>query len=262
MHPVTSLQNPTIKLLRGLSQRKLRRRANLFLAEGAKVVATARDRGWTPQYLVCDAGTAERGIVAELAAWAEGAGAQCLAVPRAVLSTLTTKDNPQTVVAAFQPRHAELPTDPPPDALWAVLEGISDPGNLGTIVRTVDAVGGEGVILVGDCCDPYSREAVRASMGSIFAVQVAACDRAAFLDWRAGWPGEVVGTHLAATDSFSRDYPGPTLIVMGAEGPGLSDELAAACSALVRIPMAGGADSLNLAVATALMLYEARRGKV
>ena len=127
-------------------------------------------------------------------------------------------------------------------------------------MRTVDAVGAAGVILAGNCCDPYQREAVRATMGSLFAVPIVKVERAAFVEWAAHWPGDRIGTHLDATADF-RDggYVGPTLLVMGREGPGLSDEVGAVCNRLVKIPMAGQLDSLNLAVATALMLYEIRR---
>ena len=143
------------------------------------------------------------------------------------------------------------------------LEGIRDPGNLGTIIRTVDAVGAGGVVLVGNCCDPYSREAVRATMGSIFNVPLVRMSQERFLAWVAGWPGDIVGTHLSGREDFrAAPYRAPTLLVMGSEGPGLSPALAAACTRLVKIPMAGRLDSLNLAVATALMLYEIRKDRL
>src|SRR5690606_6296050 len=133
---------------------------------------------------------------------------------------------------------------------------VRDPGNLGTIIRTLDAVGGRGIILVGNCCDPYSRECVRATMGSIFAVPLVRMRRDEFLAWRQDWSGDVVGLHLRATDDFRKvSYRGPVLVVMGSEGPGLSPELSEACTRRVKIPMAGELDSLNLAIATALTLF-------
>jgi TrmH family RNA methyltransferase len=149
------------------------------------------------------------------------------------------------------------------DALWVALEAIRDPGNLGTIIRTADAVGASGVALVGTCCDPYSHEAVRASMGSIFNVPLVRVSQESFLVSAAGWKGDVVGTHLSGREDFrAARYRPPTLLAMGSEGPGLSPALAAACSRLVKIPMAGRLDSLNLAVATALMLYEIRKDRL
>ena len=133
-----------------------------------------------------------------------------------------------------------------------------DPGNLGTIVRTADAAGCGAVILVGECCDPYSVEAVRATMGSIFATPIARASVAEFLAWRETWPGSVVGTLLTAdVDHRSAAYVAPSLIVMGNEQQGLTPAMAAACDVNVKIPMRGRADSLNLSVATGIMIYAA-----
>jgi TrmH family RNA methyltransferase len=142
------------------------------------------------------------------------------------------------------------------------LDRVRDPGNLGTVIRTVDAVGAKGVILVGDTTDPFSVETVRATMGSIFAVPVAKATTEAFLAWRGGFSGLVAGTHLkGAVDYRSVDFSrGPVLLMMGNEQQGLPETLAASCDRLLRIPQAGRADSLNLAVATGIMLFEIRRG--
>jgi TrmH family RNA methyltransferase len=114
-------------------------------------------------------------------------------------------------------------------------------------------------MLVGATCDPYALESVRATMGSIFAVPIVKMDRPTFIDLAKAWPGDVVGTSLEARQDFrAGTYRGPELIIMGSEGPGLSDGVAAVCSKLVKIPMAGNLDSLNLAIATALMLYQVR----
>jgi RNA methyltransferase, TrmH family len=258
---VTSLQNSTVKFIRSLEMRKVRRETGLFVAEGATVLVTARDTGWQPRTLVFQSGTAETGVHHLLIDWAANSGAEILEVSEAVLAKIASKENPQNLLAVFSQRWREppLPRDLAENELWVALEEVRDPGNLGTIIRTVDAVGASGVILVGSCCDPYSREAVRATMGSIFTVPLVRMDRARFLDWRRQWRGDVVGTHLAAQEDFrSVRYQGPTLLLMGSEGPGLSEELAKACTRLVKIPMAGGLDSLNLAIATALTLYQIR----
>ncbi|MGN6145559.1 MAG: TrmH family RNA methyltransferase, partial [Mesorhizobium sp.] len=141
------------------------------------------------------------------------------------------------------------------------LDRVRDPGNLGTVLRTVDAVGAKGVILIGDTTDPFAVETVRATMGSVFAVPVAKATQGEFLAWRKGFSGIVAGTHLkGAVDYRTVDFSGrPVLLLMGNEQQGLPDELAASCDRLLRIPQAGRADSLNLAVATGVMLYEIRR---
>ncbi len=262
---ITSLQNERVKLIRALEMRKVRRDTGLFAAEGASLLLTARAAGWLPRMLVVLAGSRQDAVPAQMASWAERAGAECLEVSAAVLAKLTGKDNPQTMLGVFEQRWAKLPEPAavPAEALWLALEAPRDPGNLGSIIRTLDAVAAEGIVLIGQSCDPYSREAVRASMGSIFNVPVARLDAQSFLAWRARWGGEVVGTHLEARQDFRRGgYRPPLLLLMGSEGPGLSAELARACSRLVKIPMAGRLDSLNLSVAAALMLYELRKSEL
>ena len=259
---VTSLTNDRVKLIRSLDMRKARRETGLFVAEGASVLMAARDNGWQPRILVHGAEARDSAAHRNLIDWALREGTEGLEVSRAVLEKLAAKENPQNLMGVFEQRWATLPEvgTLAKSALWVALDEVRDPGNLGTIIRTIDAVGAGGVILVGNCCDPYQREAVRATMGSLFAVPIVKVERAAFAAWAAGWPGDRVGTHLDASSDF-RDgaYVGPTLLVMGREGPGLSDEVGAVCNRLVKIPMAGKLDSLNLAVATALMLYEIRR---
>jgi TrmH family RNA methyltransferase len=259
---ITSLQNERVKLIRSLNMRKSRRETGLFVAEGASVLVAARDAGWTPSILAFLAGSAAEGVARELFHWARAAGAECLEVSPAVLAKLAAKDNPQTVLAVFEQRWHPLPAPPEAggDALWVVLEAVRDPGNLGTIIRTVDAVGASGVVLVGPSVDPYSREAVRATMGSIFSVPLVRAGPEEGVKWIARWPGDVVGTRLDAREDFrAAPYRAPPLLLMGSEGPGLSADLTAVATRLVRIPMAGSLDSLNLAVATALMLYEMRK---
>jgi RNA methyltransferase, TrmH family len=258
---ITSLQNERVKAIRALEMRKVRKETGRFVAEGVSILVTARDRGFAPETLLYQAGAGTSSVARGLIDWALQAGAEVLEVSEAVLGKLASKDNPQSMLAVFQQRWAELPKPKSvaPADTWVALEEVRDPGNLGTIVRTADAVGAAGVILIGAACDPYSRECVRATMGSVFAVRLVKTTREAFLAWRQSWGGDVVGTHLDGRADFRKAaYKEPTLLVMGSEGPGLSEPVAAACSQLVKIPMAGGLDSLNLAVATALMLYQIR----
>ncbi len=259
---ITSLQNDRIKLIRSLDMRKARRETGLFVAEGAALLLTARDNGFAPDMLVTLADPSGAHVTNQgLVDWACSARARLLNVNQGVLAKLAAKDNPQTIMGVFRQRWSELPDCAAlgPQDVWLALEEVRDPGNLGTIIRTVDAVGAKGVILIGNCCDPYSREGVRATMGSIFAVPMVRTGLQAFLDWAADWPGDTVGTDLAAREDFrTARWREPVLLVMGREGPGLSARLREACARLVVIPMAGRLDSLNLAVATALTLYQLR----
>ena len=238
---VTSPHNPTVKLIRSLAEKKHRQEAGLFVAEGSKVLDRARQEGWEPVYLLSTRAAAP---------WGKAA---LLRVDEKIMGSISAQKNPPDAIGVFRQRLAEQPS---PSGLWVALEDMRDPGNLGTIIRTADAAGASGVILAGQSCDPFSPDCVRATMGSIFGVPLAMMDQRAFLNLCKGWPGESVGTHLNATESYRRSYRSPTLLVMGSEGKGLSDEAAQACSTLVKIPMRGGAESLNVAIATGLMLYQ------
>ena len=259
---VTSLSNPLVKDIKALALKKFRDQNNAFMAEGLKLVIDALDLGWEIRTLIFAKAGLGNPAVEKAAARTVAAGGDVLEVSEKILSSITRRDNPQMVVGVFAQRLVPLKEIRPADGdVWVALDRIRDPGNLGTIIRTVDAAGARGVILVGDTTDPFSVETVRATMGSIFAVPVARTGAEAFLAWRRGFPGLVAGTHLkGAVDYRSVDFSGrPVLLLMGNEQQGLPDDLAQSCDRLLRIPQAGRADSLNLAVATAVMLFEIRR---
>lgn len=259
---VTSLSNDTVKAVRALHLRKEREETGLFLAEGLKIVAEAIELGHAPATLLYGPQAREHPVLKRVVQAAEAANGEVIEVTPAILEKVSRRENPQMVIGVFRQVFSPLQAlDPGAAPCWVALEKVRDPGNLGTIVRTADAAGCGGVILVGECCDPYSLEAVRATMGSIFAVRLVKASADEFLAWRKGWPGSVVGTLLSATvDYRSADYRRPTLLLMGPEQAGLSPELAAACDLTVKIPMRGRADSLNLSVATGVMIYAATDG--
>jgi TrmH family RNA methyltransferase len=242
MAQVMSPQNPAIKLIRSLAEKKYRQETGLFVAEGWEMLDRARKAGWTPEHLVS---------TEAISAWGQ---TRPILVSEKIMEGLSGQNNPHNVIATFGQRYVGEVT---PNGVWVALEDMRDPGNLGTIIRTADAVAASGVILVGQSCDPYSGDCVRATTGSIFGVPLVRMETESFIALCKTWQGDVVGTHLKAAEDFRRSYKSPTLLVMGSERRGLSEELAAACKTLVRIPMPGGAESLNVATATALMLYEA-----
>ena len=241
MLPISSTQNPTIKLIRSLDDKKARREAGLFVAEGFAMLERAEDLGWAPDYLIA---TKPLTIFD---------GMKPFTVTEKLMAELSAQNNPHGVLAAFSQRWQPHPTK---DGNWLALEEIRDPGNLGTIIRTADAASVSGLILVGDCCDPYAPECVRASTGSIFDVILTKMPTASFVDFTKAWPGDSVATRMDAKADFRRDYRSPTLLVMGSEARGLSDSISSACKQKVRIPMKHGVESLNVATATALMLYQ------
>jgi TrmH family RNA methyltransferase len=241
MAQVLSSQNPTIKLIRSLAEKKFRQETGLFVAEGWEMLDRARKAGWVPEHLVS---------TEAISAWGQ---TRPILVTEKIMVGLSAQNNPHNVIATFGQRYVGEVT---PNGVWVALEDMRDPGNLGTIIRTADAVATSGVILVGQSCDPYSGDCVRATTGSIFGVPLVRMETAAFIALCKTWPGDVVGSHLKATENYRKAYKSPALLVIGSERRGLSEELAAACKTLVRIPMPGGAESLNVATATALMLYE------
>jgi len=259
---VTSLANPIVKDIKSLALKKFRDQQNAFMAEGLKLVIDALDLGWTIDTLVFAKTAKGNPAVEKVAARTVATGGLVLEVTEKVLSAITRRDNPQMVVGVFRQRWTALKDVRPGNGdVWVALDRVRDPGNLGTVIRTVDAVGAKGVILIGETTDPFSIETVRATMGSIFAVPVVKASEQDFLSWRKNFAGLVAGTHLkGAVDYRTVVYAGkPVVLVMGNEQQGLPDSLAAACDKLVLIPQAGRADSLNLAVATGVMLFEVRR---
>ena len=259
---ITSLANPVVKDIKALALKKHREETNSFMAEGLKLIIDALDLGWKLKILVIAKAALDKPLAVKTTARAVACGALVLEANEKVIGAITRRDNPQGVIGVFEQRwHNLRDILPSGEDVWIALDRVRDPGNLGTILRTADAAGAKGVILIGDTVDPFSMETVRATMGSIFAMPVARATEAEFLSFRKGFKGLVTGAHLlGAVDYRSVDYRGrPTILLMGNEQAGLTDALAAACEKLIRIPQEGRADSLNLAVATAVALYEIRR---
>ncbi|KGF69314.1 RNA methyltransferase [Hoeflea sp. BAL378] len=259
---ITSLSNPVIKDIRALSMKKHRDETGTFLAEGLKLVIDAIELGWAIRTLIYAKAQRGKPQVEKIAALTVARGGLVLEVSDKVLTAITRRDNPQAVIAVFEQRVTALDqVKLKPDQTWVALDRVRDPGNLGTIIRTADAAGAAGVILIGDTVDPFSTETVRATMGSIFAVPLVRVSEAAFLAWSKKASPLLVGSHLkGSVDYRTIGYKGrPVVLLMGNEQAGLPDTLAQACEKLARIPQAGRADSLNLAIATGVMLFEARR---
>ena len=256
---VTSLTNPTVKAVRALHLRKERDATRQFVAEGLKIVTEALATGHSPTILMYGQEAQGHPLLRQAMIATTSGGGEVIEVTPEILAKVSRRDNPQAVVGVFRQAFTALEAlDRLSSPCFVALHRVRDPGNLGTIVRTADAAGCGAVILVGECCDPYSVEAVRATMGSIFAVPIVRASEAVFTDWRRGWTGSVVGTLLtASTAHHQAAYARPVLIFMGNEQQGLTPEMAALCDVNVKIPMRGRADSLNLAVATGVMIYAA-----
>ena len=264
---VTSTANPLVKRIKALALKKNRDREGVFLAEGRKLLTDAMEKDWEIDTVVCSREMAADAGFAATIARCRAAGADILEVSEKVLGTISRRDNPQMVIAVIrqrwhEPRYLAAMLDAPGDVVIA-LDRVRDPGNLGTIIRAADAAGAKGILLVGDCTDAFSLEAIRATMGSVFHVPLARLSESEFTAMAADMRARVriTGTHLKGAVDYRTIHwqRKPVVLLMGNEQQGLTDALAAACSELVFIPMAGQADSLNLAVATGVVLFEARR---
>jgi len=254
---VTAFSNATVKQLRSLRDKKGRRSEGMFLAEGLRILAEARDSGRLPEIVAFSPEGAKHPLAAEIIAATEAAGGDAIETSPDILSKMSGKDNPQMLLGAYKVPETELAAiDRSRASLWIVAQALRDPGNIGTILRTGDAVGAGGLILVDDSADPYSVEAVRASMGAIFTQQVAQARWPEFVAWLRSGEGQLVGTSLKESDDYlEAEYRKPCFLLIGNEQQGLPADYEAECDLLVKIPMAGRADSLNAAIAAAVMAF-------
>jgi TrmH family RNA methyltransferase len=259
---VASAANEAVKAIRALELKKNREASGLFVAEGARTVIEALENGADIRAVAHLEASRAEPHVARIAEAVVERGGLVLEVNAQALEKISRRDNPQTVIGVFAQGWRDLgDIDLSAMRRAVALERVRDPGNLGTILRTADALGAGAVVLVGDCTDPYGLDAVRASMGSIFAVPLARTDAAGLLAWASQAGALTVGAHLeGAAGIRAIPWRDPAVLVMGNEQAGLTPELASGCAALARIPMHGRADSLNLAVATGIALYESVRG--
>ena len=254
---VTAFSNSTVKLLRSLRDKKARRAEGLFLAEGLRILTEARDSGKLPEIVAFSPEGARHPLAAEIIAATEAAGGDAIETSPDILTKMSGKDNPQMLLGAYrQPETSLDRIDRAAAPLWIVAQSLRDPGNIGTILRTGDAVGAGGLILIDESADPFSVEAVRASMGALFTQAVANARWDEFITWLRAGEGQLVGTSLKATqDYLEAGYKQPCFLLIGNEQQGLPAEYEEECDLLVKIPMAGRADSLNAAMATAVMAF-------
>ena len=255
---ISGFSNPTVKYLRSLRDKKHRKRTGQFLVEGLRLLEDARVSGRLPRELVMAENRDPHELVGRLEAEVEAAGGEVLTTTPNILSKITGKSNAQSVVGLFDEWDtglSQIDCDAAP--IWLVAQDLRDPGNLGTMLRTCDAVGAGGLILIDDCADPFSAEAVRASMGAVFTQNLARARWDEFVPWLRGGSGQLVAASLRdAVPYRGAAYQGPCFILVGNESQGLPEAYEAECDLRVTMPMRGRADSLNAAVAGAVLAYE------
>jgi TrmH family RNA methyltransferase len=256
---VTSRNNIYIKRIRSLHLREERERTSLYYVEGIRIVAQAvRHNAHIETLLVCPS-LITNPFALRLADRIIRSAVPTIEVTPEVLHSIALVDDPQGIGAVLRQRWQPLERVKLGDKLcWVAHDTVQSPGNLGSIIRTSDAVGGAGIILLGNSTDPYDPATVRASMGSMFTQRFVRTTPADLARWKESRQWLLVGTSPSApTDYRALDYTtAPTILLMGSERKGLSPELQSICDAMIRIPMVGDSDSLNIAVATGIMLYE------
>ncbi len=255
---ISGFSNPLVKRVRSLRDKKHRKAEGLFLAEGLRILTEAMEAGRLPDMIWHSPETSGHPLVQKLIVATEAAGGTAYLTSADILSKLSGKDNPQAVLGVYPEFLTPLDKiDRTTSPIWIVAQALRDPGNLGTILRTGDAVGAGGLILIDDCTDPFSVEAVRASMGALFTQSISTARWDEFLLWLRQGPGQLVGTSLNTEQDYQAGrYAAPTFLLVGNESQGLPPPYEQECDLLVKIPMLGKADSLNAAIATAVMAYE------
>lgn len=254
---ITSPSNPRVKAARALVQRKQRDATGLCLAEGIFHVGEALDSG-TVEYLLHAPALLASPFGQSVVAAAEARGIPVLTLSPEVMATVAEKENPQGLVAVVRPRRARLESLTPDESPFLVaLVNPQDPGNVGAILRTLDAVGGSGLVLLDGGVDAYHPSAVRASMGAVFRMPVASASFTAFAAWAAGHGYHVIGTSARGRSDYraAGAYALPLVLLLGSEREGLSTAQVEVCETTLSLPMRGRVSSLNLAVAAGVFLY-------
>jgi TrmH family RNA methyltransferase len=259
---ISSAANPLIKRMRLLSDRKHRRREGAFVVHGVQPVWQAVEAGADIEALIVAPDLLTRPATRAMVAQQEDSGIRVVRISSALFGRLADRDGPSGLAAIVRARAARLADLPVlPQARFVALDEIGNPGNLGTIIRTADAAGVAGVVLIGQATDPFDPVAVKATMGALFSVPVAHVPTAdEFFGWAAGHGIAVAAASAAAAVTcWDSELPVPLAILLGSEGAGLPDSILARADLQLRIPMIGTAESLNLAVAAGILMYEAWR---
>jgi len=253
---ITSPANPLIKQARALRQKKARDESGLFLVEGLLHTGEAAEAGWQIETLLYCPERLKSAFGRDLIEKLTARQVRCVQVSDSAFESFAEKENPQGIAALVRQKHPSL-SDFPPFTLAVALVSPQDPGNIGTIMRTIDAAGAEGLLLLEGGADPYQAASVRASMGAIFWKPFVSTSFAGFAAWAKRGKFRVLGTSAHATTSLKavKLDQAPTLLLLGSEQKGLSQEQMTICADLLALPMRGRATSLNLAVAAGIFLY-------
>ena len=259
---ITSSSNPLVKRIRRLRQKKNRQQEGHFFAEGVRIILAAVENGASIETFIYSPDLLDSGLARDMLANQRTAGAKIISVSAPVFRSISMRDNPFGLGAIIKSKLTPLEelVIGSQDIFVALID-VSEPGNLGTILRTIDASGASGLILVGQTVDPFHPTAVKASMGALFSIPISlVAESKKMMEWAKSWGMHSIATSAKVGQSYwNLDYQLPALLLMGSERKGLPADLIGKAKLAVSIPMEGQSSSLNLAVATGLMLYEIRR---
>lgn len=262
---ISSPSNALPKRFRALADKKNRVREQAFVVEGMQPVWRAAESGWAVDVLAVSPTAMQEKIVSQMAERLAKTGTRVVTMSGEIFNRLSDRDGPSGVMAIVRSETTPLHhVKPGRDDVWIVLHRVHNPGNLGTILRTADATGCAGVILSGDSTDPFAPNAVKSSMGSVFAVPlVIEPEFDAVLAWAVKNGVQLVGTSGAATKThWQVTWQRPMGLVLGNEGDGLPRRILEQLDTTVRIPMTGTAESLNLGIAAGVLMYEVQRDRL
>jgi TrmH family RNA methyltransferase len=266
MELISSRNNPKIKQVRLLKERKRHQSSGLAVVEGifpvGEAVAAAQERKVRIESIFYAPGLLKSAFASSLVEGQASQGVSCYATSEDVFASIAEKDNPQGILAVVRPVSYSLDQLSPQNAPWCVaLVTPQDPGNVGTVLRTLDAVGASCLLLLESSLDPYQPGVVRASMGLVFWKPVVSASFTGFTSWAHQHAYRLYGTSAHGHEDYRRvEYRKPCVLLLGSEREGLTPDQRLACDELVSLPMSGRATSLNLAVAAGVMLYAMREG--
>ncbi len=260
--PISSAANPLVKRLRALRDRRVRRREQAFVVEGVASVWQAVDAGAPIEVLVVCVELLEASPALTMVQQQAARGTRVVELSRELFARVSERDGPSGLAAIVTSSTLAAPDlRVAPDGFLVAAHEMSNPGNLGTVIRTAEALGADGMLLVGAGADPFAPQAVKASMGSLFHLPIALLpDLGTFFDWaRSTGVRTVTSSAWASTAVADADLSGPLVLLLGAERTGLPPAALESGDLDVAIPMLGRATSLNVAVAAGILMYEASR---
>jgi TrmH family RNA methyltransferase len=255
---LSSRQNPRIKQIRSLGKRKQRQLQDLFVAEGIRHVGEAIESGAEIEYVVYSPDLLTSDYAYRLLTHLELINIPVFKTTPDLFSYMAEKENPQGILAVIKQKLTAIHTLNAENFSWGVaIFSPQDPGNLGTILRTLDSAGADGLIVIDNSTDIFHPTAVRASMGTLFWKPVVYTSFQEFKAWQKIHQYHLYGTSAHGEEDYSNiKFERPTILMLGSEREGLKEDQIALCDSLIRLPMRGRATSLNLSIAAGIMLYE------